>query len=134
MKIPFLSTILLGLAASFAGSPAASLRLQVKCPECPDSGKAVREACRKAMPAHGFDEVDSTAKAPTLRIYAYPESGRWVLAPTLSSPGGTVLNVSREEFRDLAELTSTGVDSTLATARRTVDEAVKRAKEASNRK
>ncbi|HOX51003.1 MAG TPA: hypothetical protein PKY05_05915, partial [Fibrobacteria bacterium] len=101
----------------------------VKCPECPDNGKSLIEAYHRALPLAGFEIVDSAAKAPSLRVYAYPEGSAWFLAPSLSSPRGTVISVSREEFTSLADLTGMGVDSSVALARRTVDEAVRRAKD-----
>lgn len=130
MKIPFLATILLSVTALFAGSPAASMRLEVKCPECPDSGRALLEAYRRVLPQAGFELVDSSSKSPSLRVYAYPEGKAWFLAPSLSSPRGTVISVSRDEFPSLPELLGAGVDSSVALARRTVDEAVKRSKDA----
>ncbi|MBK8801986.1 MAG: hypothetical protein IPN71_08005 [Fibrobacteres bacterium] len=130
MKIPFFATIFLSLTTLFAGPPAASMRLEVKCPECPDSGRALLEAYRTALPVAGFEVVDTAAKAPSLRVYAYPEGKSWFLAPSLSSPRGTVISVSRDEFSSLTELLAAGVDSSVTLARRTVNEAVLRSKDA----
>ncbi len=129
MKIPFLATIFLSVTALFAGPPSASMRLEVKCPECPDTGRALLEAYRKALPQAGFEVVDSASKAPSLRVYAYPEGNSWFLAPSLSSPRGTVISVSRDEFSTFTELVAVGVDSSVAVARRTVNEAIQRSKD-----
>lgn len=131
MKTPILSILLLAIASAF-GAQTTPLHLKLQCNECPgDSEAQLRESFEKGLSRHGFQLVDSLAKGPTLRVYAYRESGHWFLAPTLSSPKGTVVSVSREEFGEsLKSVLGGGVDSTLALARRTVDEAMKRAKEA----
>lgn len=130
MKIPSILLILWATAFAFAGPPSGSMRLEIKCPECADAGKGLDLAFRKALPLHGFQVVDSAEKSPSLRVYAYPEGASWFLAPSLSSPRGTVISVSRDEYGSYDAMLAEGADSVAAGARRTVDQAVKRAQEA----
>jgi hypothetical protein len=129
MKISSLALASLALAGFASG--ASSIHLQVKCLECAsDTGSRVEAAFRGALSRHGFSLVDSAVKAPTLRVVAMRDSSLWFLAPTVYSPRGVAVSVSREEFPGgFADLIGPGVDSSLAVARRVVDEAVRRSKE-----
>jgi len=129
MKMFFLlviSSALFGFA-----SPPGPLHLKVNCLECaPDTGSRIKEAFRNALARHGFRLVDSAVSAPTLRVVAVRDSSLWFLAPTVYSPRGVPVSVSREDFPGgFADLLGPGVDSALAVARRVVDEAVQRSKE-----
>ena len=125
------SILLASLALVGFASPTSPLHLEIKCMECsPDTGSRLDSAFRTALARHGFRLVDSAVSAPSLRVVAVQDSSLWFLAPAVSSPRGTVVSVSREEFPGgYAELLGSGVDSTLAVARRVVDEAVHRSKE-----
>jgi len=125
------SLLLASLALAGFAAPTGTLHLQVKCLECaPDTGSRIDAAFRAALSRHGFVLADSAAKAPTLRVVAVRDSTTWFLAPTVYSPRGVVVSVSREEFPGgFGDLMGPGVDSALAVARRVVDEAVRRSKE-----
>jgi hypothetical protein len=120
-----LATILATLAA------ADPLRVEVACGAgcLPDDARRVEAAFRAALDRHGFQAADSDAKAPKLRSVAYQADGSWFLSPTLLSPKGSVATVSREEFPSLDSLLANGPDSALASARRTIDEFTRRARE-----
>jgi hypothetical protein len=126
-----ISFLLTSLALAGFAASTSPLHLQVVCLECAsDTGRRIEAAFREALPRHSFRLVDSAALAPTLRVVAYQDSSLWFLSPTVSSPRGVPVSVSREEFPGgLPELLAPGVDSALAVARRAVDEAVRRAKE-----
>ena len=125
------SILLASLALAGFAAPISPLHLEVKCLECAqDTGSRIEAAFRAGLSHHGFRIVDSAVSAPTLRVVAVRDSSLWFLAPTVSSPRGTVVSVSREEFPGgFAELLGPGVDSALSVARRVVDEAVRRSKE-----
>jgi hypothetical protein len=125
------SIFLASLALVGFSAPTTPLHLVVKCVECsPDTGLRIETAFRGALSRHEFRLVDSAALAPTLRVVAYRDSTLWFLSPTVSSPKGVSVSVSREEFPGgFPELLEPGVDSALSVARRVVDEAMKRAKE-----
>ena len=129
MKMFFL--LVMSLALVGFAAPTSSLHLEVKCLECtPDTGSRIESAFRAALVRHGFRSVDSAVSAPTLRVVAVEDSSLWFLAPTVYSPKGVPVSVSREEFPGgFTELLGPGVDSALAVARRVVDEAVRRSKE-----
>jgi hypothetical protein len=129
MKMFFLLVTSLALAGFAA--PTSALHLEVKCLECgSDTGSRIESAFRTALARHGFRYVDSSVRAPTLRVVAVVDSGLWFLAPTVYSPRGVAVSVSREEFPGgFTELLGSGVDSALAVVRRVVDEAVQRSKE-----
>lgn len=124
------SILLAFLALGGVASPASPIHLQVKCLECAtDAGPRIEASFRGALSRHDFRLVDSAVSAPTLRVVAFRDSSLWFLAPTLYSPRGVVVSVSREEFPGgFPELLGPGVDSALAVARRVVDEAVRRSK------
>ena len=123
--------LLISLALAGFAAPPTPLHLEVKCLECaPDTGSRIEAAFRAALVRHGFRLADSAVSAPTLRVVAVRDSSLWFLAPTVYSPRGVAVSVSREEFPGgFAELLGSGIDSSLAVARRVVDEAVQRSKE-----
>lgn len=120
-----LPTILLaGIVALVAATPSArSLKLEVHCPPCtPEQQALALGTLRDGAPRFQFEIADSTARAPSLRLYIHSEDSNWTLSTTLSSPSGRPVRMSRQDHEGFySELASEDVDSILAETSRTLD-------------
>lgn len=130
-----LSSLLAMAQAAMAAKPFA-LRLEAKCETCtPTNLGKLDAALRNNLQEFGLVEAEPGAKAPTLIVFALEEDSSWFLSQVVNSPRGTLVSVTREEFKGgFKDILAWGADSAVADAKRVIEDAMKRAKEATERK
>ncbi len=132
--IPFLASILLLVQIGFA-KPLA-MHIESKCETCtPTNRDKLQAALRNNLDQFGVVEAEPGSKAPTLIVFALEEDSGWVLSQVVNSPRGTLVSVSKEDFKGgFKEILAWGADSAVVDAKRIVEEAMNRAKEAAEKK
>ncbi len=133
-KFPILASLL--LLASLGFAKPMLLRIESKCETCtPTNRDRLAKSLRTNLADHGVQEADIGEAAPTLRVFALPDDTGWVLSEVVNSPKGTMIAVTRERYPGgFAEILERGADSAVVRARRTVEDAIRRAKEAASKK
>lgn len=135
MKTFQILTALLVLASVGMAKPML-LHIESKCETCTPTN---RDHLAKALRANLVDldvkEAEPGEPAPTLRVFAIEDDSSWALSEVVNSPRGTMIAVTREHFAGgFAEILSRGTDSAIAHAKKTVEAAIQRAKDAANKK
>lgn len=135
MKTFQILTALLCLAATGFAKPML-LRIESKCETCtPTNRDRLAKALRANLSDLGVKEAEAGEFAPTLRVFAIEADSNWVLSEVVNSPRGTMISVTRENFPGgLSEILAWGADSAIAHAKKVVEGAVQRAKDAANKK
>lgn len=130
-----LSSLLAMVQAAMAAKPLA-LRIESKCETCtPTNLGKLDAALRNNLQEFGLVEAEPGAKAPTLIVFALEEDSTWFLSQVVNSPRGTLVSVTREEFKGgFKDILAWGADSAVVDAKRVIEDAMKRAKEASEKK
>jgi hypothetical protein len=112
------------------------LRLESKCETCtPTNRDRLAKALRANLADLGVKEAEPGEFAPTLRVFAIETDSSWALSEVVNSPRGTLISVTREDFSGgLADILAWGADSAVVHAKRIVEDAAQRAKDAANKK
>lgn len=112
------------------------LRIESKCETCtPTNRDRLAKALRANLSELGVKEAEPGEFAPTLRVFAIETDSSWALSEVVNSPRGTMISVTRESFPGgLPEILSWGADSAVVHAKRIVEGAVERAKDAATKK
>ena len=135
MKTFLLLTSLLALAGSALAKPL-PLHIESKCETCtPTNRDRLMSALRGNLVELDVREAEPGEKAATLRVFALQEDSGWALSEVVNSPRGTMISVTREHFKGgFQEILERGADSAVAHAKKTVEDAIQRAKDAANKK
>lgn len=130
-----LSSILAMAQAALAAKPL-RIRLESKCETCtPTNLGKLDAALRNNLQDFGLVEAEPGTKAPTLIVFALQEDSVWFLSQVVNSPRGSMVSVTREEFKGgFKDILAWGADSAVVDAKRVIEEAMQRAKEASEKK
>lgn len=129
------SLIALSLAtlvqAALAAKPLA-MRIESQCETCtPTNRDKLAAALRNNLQEFGVVEADPVSKAPTLIVFALEADSTWFLSQVVNSPRGTLVSVSRAEFKGgFNEILSWGADSSVVDAKRIIEAAIQRSKDA----
>jgi|GEM_PF-2526259 hypothetical protein len=132
------SLIALSLAtlvqATWAVKPLA-MRIESQCETCtPTNRDKLAAALRNNLQEFGVVEADPVSKAPTLIFFAIEADSTWFVSQVVNSPRGTLVSVSRSEFKGgFGEILSWGADSSVVDAKRIIEAAIQRAKEATEK-
>lgn len=135
MKTFQILTALLCLAATCFAKPML-LRIESKCGTCtPTNRDRLAKALRANLSELGVKEAEPGEFAPTLRVFAIEGDSSWALSEVVNSPRGTMISVTRDNFPGgFSDILAWGADSAVAHAKRIVEGAVQRAKDAANKK
>lgn len=135
MKTFLILTSLFGLAAAVLAKPL-PLHIESKCETCtPTNRDKLAVALRNNLQEFDIREAEPGEKAATVRVFALPTDSGWVLSHVVNSPRGTMISVTRDEYKGgFQEILDRGADSAVVSAKRTVEEAMQRAKDAANKK
>ena len=135
MKTFLILSSILALASAVLAKPMA-LHIESKCETCtPTNRERLATALRNNLREFDVLEAESGAKAPTLRVFALPQDSGWDLSEVVNSPRGTMISVTREHFPGgFQEILDRGADSAVVHAKKTVDDAIQRSKDAADKK
>jgi len=130
-----LSLILLTLAAltnSVLAAKPLAMRIESQCETCtPTNRDKLAAALRNNLQEFGVVEAEPVSKAPTLILFALEADSSWFLSQVVNSPRGTLVSVSKSEFKGgFKEILEWGADSAVVDAKRIIEAAIQRAKDA----
>ena len=111
------------------------LRIDSKCETCtPTNRDRLAAALRNNLQELDVREAEPGQKAPTLLVFAIEEDSGWTLSEVVNSPKGTLVSVTRTYYGGgFQEIVDSGADSAVAHAKKTVEEAIQRAKDATEK-
>jgi len=135
MKTFQILTALLVLAGAGLAKPML-LHIESKCETCtPTNRDRLAKALRGNLAELDVKEAEPGETAPTLRVFAIEVDTSWALSEVVNSSRGTMISVTREHFAGgFPEILSRGVDSAIAHAKKSVESAIERSKDAANKK
>jgi len=135
MKTFLILSSLLAMAQAVMAAKPLALRIESKCETCtPTNLGKLDAALRNNLHEFGMAEAEPGAKAPTLIVFALQDDSAWFLSSVVNSPRGNMVSVSREEYKGgFKDILAWGADSAVVDAKRVIEDAMKRAKEASEK-
>lgn len=135
MKTFQILTALLVLAGIGAAKPM-RLHVESRCETCtPTNRDRLAKALRANLAEFDVVEAEPGEPAPTLRVFAIEADSSWALSEVVNSPRGTMISVTREHIAGgFPEILASGADSAIVHAKRTVEAAIQRSKDAANKK
>lgn len=115
--------MLAGVVALMGATPDTHpIKIEVNCPPCtPEQQELALGILRDGAPRYQFEPADSTARAPSLRLFISSEDSNWTLSTTLNSPSGRPISMSRQEHDGpFGGLIAEDADSILSETARTI--------------
>jgi hypothetical protein len=134
MKLSLILITLAVLTTPVLAAKPLAMRIESRCETCtPTNRDKLDAALRNNLQEFGIVEADPVSKAPTLILFALEADSSWFLSQVVNSPRGTLVSVSRAEFKGgFKEILEWGADSAVVDSKRIIEAAIQRAKEAAN--